>query len=203
MCAQCVLSFHNLIMYSYSFYGVVGCSCSCSSLCFDAEVVLVVWSSILRAEHWWLRSHQPDSQLWETCSPGRPRLSHTHSTSISSFALSFFLSGLFLFIPDVCFIPPALICSHVSRCFPGWIHKGLIARDVCLSARLSLHLFSGSCFIAAVHFSPPHSLRAPACLSLCHFNLHSLSCLCLSVFPLLSTFLLSSRLCFFCWGECW
>lgn len=181
MCAQCVLSFHNRIMYSYSFYGVVGCSCSCSSLCLDAEVVLVVWSSILRAEHWWLQSHQPDSS-GKHAAPAAPA-SHTHSTSISIFALSFFLSGLFLFIPDVCFIPPALICSHVSRCSPGWIHKGLIARDVSLSARLSFHLFSGSCFIAAVHFSPPHSLRAPACLSLCHFNLHSLSvCACQS-FP--------------------
>lgn len=130
-----------------------------------------------------MTAEPPAWQLWETCSPGRPRLSHTHSTSISIFALSFFLSGLFLFIPDVCFIPPALICSHVSRCSPGWIHKGLIARDVSLSARLSFHLFSGSCFIAAVHFSPPHSLRAPACLSLCHFNLHSLSvCACQS-FP--------------------
>lgn len=52
-----------------------------------------------------------------------------------------------------------------------------------MSVCLSFLLFSGSCFIAAVHFSPPHSLRAPACLSLCHFNLHSLSvCACQS-FP--------------------
>lgn len=112
-----------------------------------------------------MTAEPPAWQLWETCSPGRPCLSHTHSTSISIFALSFFLSGLFLFIPDVCFIPPALICSHVSRCSPGWIHKGLIARDV------SLSVFPSISFQALVSsqlstFRPLIlSVLPPACLS--------------------------------------
>lgn len=74
--------------------------------------------------------------------------------------------------------------------------------SVYLSVCLSLCLFLVSCFIAAVHFSPPHSLCTPACLSLCHFNLHSLSvCACQS-FPssLLFAFIMAL---FSCRGECW
>lgn len=105
MCAQCVSSFHNLIMYSYSFYGVVGCSCSCSSLCLDAEVVLVVWSSILRAEHWWLRSHQPDSS-GKHAAPAAPA-SHTHTPPLSAYllCLSSCLDCFCSYLMSVLFLP--------------------------------------------------------------------------------------------------
>lgn len=53
----------------------------------------------------------------------------------------------------------------VSWWSPGWIHIGLIVRDVSLTFPLSC-LFSVYCFIEAVHFSPSFSLYPlPTCLS--------------------------------------